>query len=208
MTKRAMFLAAGAITAIAGQAEALTPLSIDASQPLSEQTALAPFASASPSAFIAPDIDPASFGPSLSSRGPRLQCVPFARRESGVEIYGDAYTWWRQAQARYETQSAPAERAVMVMRGYANPNRGHVAVVRRIVNSRIVIVDHANWLNRGEITRNVAVRDVSPNNDWSQVQVWYIPGGHWGARTYDVQGFILSQARGAAAAPGAEAAIS
>ncbi len=45
---------------------------------------------------------------------------------------------------------------------------------------------------RGEITRDVPVRDVSPSGDWSQVQVWNVPGRHWGGRKYDVQGFILS----------------
>jgi hypothetical protein len=34
------------------------------------------------------------------------------------------------------------------------------------------------------------VLDVSPNNDWSQVRVWHIPGGHWGGRVYSVEGFI------------------
>ena len=67
------------------------------------------------------------------------------------------------------------------------------AGVREVVSERMVIVDHANWLNHGEITRDVPVRDVSANNDWSEVQVWYVPGHHWGGRTYNVQGFILNQ---------------
>ena len=92
----------------------------------------------------------------------------------------------------------------MVMRGWRNPNRGHVAVVKEIVSERMIIVDHANWLNTGEITRDVPVRDVSPNNDWSQVQVWNVTGEHWGGRTYNVQGFILNiadDAKKTAAAP-------
>jgi hypothetical protein len=122
----------------------------------------------------------------------RLQCVPFARREAGVEIYGNANTWWRQAAGVYETTAEPSEGSVMVLRGYATANRGHVAVVRETVSSRLIIVDHANWLNGGEITRDVPIRDVSEAGDWSEVQVWHVPGRHWGGRTYNVQGFILN----------------
>lgn len=122
----------------------------------------------------------------------RLQCVPFARRESGVELYGNANTWWRQAQGVYETTEKPEEGAVLVLHGYASDARGHVAVVREVVSSRLIIVDHANWLNGGEITRDVPIRDVSEAGDWSQVQVWHVPGRHWGGRTYNVQGFILN----------------
>jgi hypothetical protein len=122
----------------------------------------------------------------------RLQCVPFARRESGVEIYGNANTWWGQAQQRYETTQTPQEGGVLVLEGYATTNRGHVAVVKEVVSPRLIIVDHANWLNRGEITRDVPVMDVSEAGDWSEVRVWYVPGRHWGGRTYNVQGFILN----------------
>jgi hypothetical protein len=51
-------------------------------------------------------------------------------------------------------------------------------------------VNHANWLNHGEISLNVPVADVSPNNDWSEVRVWYIPNAQWGARVYQADGFI------------------
>jgi hypothetical protein len=120
------------------------------------------------------------------------QCVPYARKESGVELYGDASTWWRQARQQFETGASPAEGAVLVLRGYSDPRRGHVAVVREVVSERMIVVDHANWLNGGEITRNVPIRDVSAAGDWSQVQVWNLVGEHWGGRTYNVQGFILN----------------
>lgn len=119
-----------------------------------------------------------------------LQCVPFARRLSGIEIYGDAHTWWRQAAGRYPRSSSPAPGSVMVLQGYRNANRGHVAVVTHVDSSRLVRVDHANWLNGGEISVGVPVLDVSPNNDWSEVRVWHVPGGHWGGRVYQGQGFI------------------
>ena len=125
----------------------------------------------------------------VSGRAP-LQCVPFAREQSGIEIYGNANTWWGQAAGRYPRSNSPAPGSVLVMRGYNNPHRGHVAVVTQVVSSRIILVDHANWLNRGEISTNVPVADVSPNNDWSEVRVWYIPSRQWGARVYRANGFI------------------
>jgi hypothetical protein len=120
----------------------------------------------------------------------RLQCVPFARQASGIQIFGDANTWWRQAAGRYPRSSSPAPGAVLVMRGYRDPGRGHVAVVTEVVSSRLIRVDQANWLNDGEISVGVPVMDVSPDNDWSEVHVWYIPAGHWGGRVYLVEGFI------------------
>jgi hypothetical protein len=119
-----------------------------------------------------------------------IHCVPFARNASGVEIYGDANTWWRQSEGRYPRSNSPAFGSVFVIRGYNNPGRGHVSVVTHIDSSRLIRVDHANWLNGGEISRGVPVLDVSPNNDWSEVRVWHIPGDHWGGRTYHAEGFI------------------
>ena len=29
---------------------------------------------------------------------PYLQCVPYARQVSGIRIFGDAHTWWDQAE--------------------------------------------------------------------------------------------------------------
>lgn len=141
--------------------------------------------------------------PKVYRMSARLQCVPYARMESGVEIRGDAVTWWRQAAGKYERIRSPETGSVIVMRGYRNPNKGHVAVVRHVLSDRSIIVDHANWLNSGEITVNVPVVDVSPRNDWSQVRVWHIPTQTWGMRVYNVQGFIRApeQAPGSGGAP-------
>lgn len=128
--------------------------------------------------------------PRVTDARANLQCVPFARNASGVEIYGNANTWWARAEGRYPRSGLPAAGAVLVVRGYYGPGRGHVAVVREVVSDRILRVDHANWLNNGEISVGVPVLDVSPENDWSQIKVWHIPGGHWGGRVYHVQGFI------------------
>ena len=143
----------------------------------------------------AEDNDPpeALAAPKMMRVRARLQCVPYARDASGVDIRGNANTWWRQASGRFERSKEPDKGAVIVMRGYNNPNRGHVAVVREVLSQRSILIDHANWLNSGEITVNVPVVDVSPNNDWSQVRVWHIPTQSWGVRVYNVQGFILPQ---------------
>lgn len=129
--------------------------------------------------------------PRVVDRGERLQCVPFAREESGVEIYGDAHTWWAKADGRYERESEPEEGAVMVLKGYKRSDRGHVAVVKSIESDREIVINHANWLNDGKIYLDQPVLDVSEDNDWTQVRVWYAPGGQYGARIYDVEGFIL-----------------
>ncbi|MEZ6022519.1 MAG: CHAP domain-containing protein [Hyphomonadaceae bacterium] len=131
-----------------------------------------------------------SSGARVTDPAARLQCVPFARNASGIEIYGDANTWWVQAAGRYPRSHHPAEGAVLVLEGYNNPGRGHVAVVTAIEGARVIRVDHANWLNNGEVSVDVPVLDVSPDNDWSEVRVWHIPGGHWGGRVYQAQGFI------------------
>lgn len=128
--------------------------------------------------------------PAVVRTYPRLQCVPFAREASGIQIYGNANTWWRQAAGRYERSQSPDVGAVIVMRGYRTTRRGHVAVVTAIRNPREIVVDHANWLNKGEVTVNTPMLDVSEDNDWSRVRVWHIPSGNWGARVYSVQGFI------------------
>lgn len=147
---------------------------------------------AHPSAPPAPDVSRvAPVAPRIADAHANLQCVPFVRLHTGVQIFGDANTWWRQAAGRYPRSGLPAEGAVLVVKGYQTDARGHVAVVRRILSDRQIVVDHANWLNGGEITVDVPVFDVSPANDWSQVRVWHVPGGHWGGRVYEVEGFIF-----------------
>ncbi len=144
-----------------------------------------------------------SLAPRIVDPGAQLQCVPYARAHSGVQIFGDANTWWRQAAGRYPRSGTPAEGAVLVVKGYQTDARAHVAVVRRILSDRHIVVDHANWLNGGEISVDVPVLDVSPENDWSQVRVWHVPGRHWGGRIYTVQGFIFPMGGLLTSAPGA-----
>ena len=124
----------------------------------------------------------------VTARAP-LQCVPFARRHVKISLRGDAWTWWNGARGRYDRGSRPRPGAVLVLKRRGN-SRGHVAVVTRVAGPREIIVDHANWLNRGRIHLGTPVRDVSPNNDWSAVRVWYTPGRSWGRTAYPAYGFI------------------
>lgn len=125
----------------------------------------------------------------------KLQCVPYARDASNIKIRGNAWTWWGQAAKKYRRGSRPAAGAVMVMSKTRRLRYGHVAVVRAVLSSREILVDHANWLNRGRIHRNSRVKDVSRNNDWSIVKVWYGPGNVWGRRSYPIYGFIYDGGR-------------
>lgn len=133
--------------------------------------------------------DDADSGPALVG-GTRLQCVPYARAHSSVDIHGDAYTWWEKAAGLYDRSTSPVDGAIMVLKNYAGRHHAHVAVVRRMISPREIRIDHANWLNDGAIYVNDPVLDVSPDNDWSEVKVWNIRSGSWGTRVYAVQGFI------------------
>lgn len=125
-----------------------------------------------------------------------LQCVPFARAESGVAIHGNAKTWWAQAADDYERGTEPRPGAVMAFAGTRGMPYGHVAVVKKIVGEREILIDHANWSpihgRRGQIERDARVVDVSDAGDWSAVRVWYAPIGDLGRRVNPVQGFIYA----------------
>jgi surface antigen len=128
---------------------------------------------------------------------PYLQCVPYARQVSGIRIYGDAHTWWDQAEGRYARGHRPRIGAVMAFRPYGNMRLGHVAAVSRILDSRTVLLKHANWSpingRRGQIEDDVRAIDVSPDNDWSEVRVWYAPIGAMGGTHWPLDGFIYNR---------------
>ena len=119
-----------------------------------------------------------------------LQCVPYARNLSNIQIRGNAWTWWDQADGRYPRSGQPKAGSVMVLKRKNANNLGHVAYVEEIVDSRTVIVSHANWLNQGRLHNHAPVIDVSENNDWSAVRFWNTEGGHFGGNTYHPYGFI------------------
>lgn len=126
-----------------------------------------------------------------------LECVPYARSTSGIQIYGDAHTWWAQARERYATGHSPRVGAVLAIRPFNNSRLGHVATVSRIVDSRTILLSHANWSSPGQIERNVTALDVSPDNDWSQVRIWYGPSQALGTTHWPVAGFIYNAKPGA-----------
>jgi surface antigen len=120
-----------------------------------------------------------------------LQCVPYAREVSHIELSGNAFLWWAEAAGRYDRGSMPVEGAVLNFRAIGRMPLGHVAVVTGIIDSRTILVTQANWV-RGTITNDVTMQDVSPNNDWTQVQVELGDSSTWGA-AYPTYGFIYNK---------------
>lgn len=122
-----------------------------------------------------------------------VQCVPYARGLSGIEIYGDAHTWWDKAQPRYTRGYMPQPGSVLVLARTEKMRHGHVAVVRRVIHSRLIEVAHSNWGSDFETRRitydAMRVEDISPNNDWSQVRFWNYQIGSFGL-PYAARGFI------------------
>ena len=131
-----------------------------------------------------------------------LECVPYARQVSGIQIYGDAWTWWNQAAGRYARGNTPRAGAVMAFVPHGSMRLGHVAAVSKVIDSRTVLLRHANWSpiegRRGQIENDVRAVDVSPANDWSEVRVWYAPLGDLGTTAWPVSGFIYPNGRGVA----------
>lgn len=134
---------------------------------------------------------PAAASPLLDYVG---ECVPFARAASGVEIYGDAWSWWDKAAGRYRRGHVPREGAVIVFARSPRLPLGHVAVISRVIDDRVVMVTHANWSRingvRGHVEQDVTLTDVSAAGDWSQVRVWYRDSDGLGSTAYPVSGFI------------------
>ena len=126
---------------------------------------------------------------SKRARGQRVWCVPFARDLSGVELRGNAGTWWGQARGLYPRGKQPRVGAVMAFASTGKLPMGHVAVVSDVVSDRQVRIDHANW-QRNKVTLRQNVVDISPANDWSLVRVESVPGTL--GRPYPVNGFIYN----------------
>jgi surface antigen len=190
----ALALMAMPATASAGIFDFLSPHSTDTSQPDKDtatdstpsDTSLGEVSDTAPQpAAAATDV-----APSIEWPLHHLYCVEYARVRSGLQIFGDAKTWWNSAKNIYDEFTAPVTNAVMVFSGSSRIKRGHVAVVTSIVSPREIIVDQANWQNHGEIDHNTPVLDVSRDNDWSEVRVWNVSTGQFGAHVYAISGFI------------------
>lgn len=100
----------------------------------------------------------------------RIWCVPFARAVSGIEIHGDARTWWTRAGEDYPKGRVPVAGSVLTFRSTSRIPLGHVAVVSEVIGPREILVDQANWVTN-RITTDTRVVDVSRQNDWSAVRV-------------------------------------
>ncbi|AIT06788.1 chap [Sphingomonas taxi] len=138
------------------------------------------------------------------------QCAPYAREISGIDLHGNANTWWGQAAGRYERGHAPKVGAVLAFQSTRRMRVGHVAMVSQVVSDREVLLTHANWSRPGGIERNVRAIDVSAAGDWSEVKVWYGPNGGLGTSSYPTNGFIYSghaPAIDTDAAPASDAAV-
>lgn len=120
------------------------------------------------------------------------QCAPYARTISGIEIRGNANTWWGQAAGRYARGHAPKVGAVLAFASTSRMRLGHVAMVSEVVSGREVLLTHANWSRRGGVERDVRAIDISENGDWSLVKVWYGPQGDLGTSAYPTKGFIYA----------------
>ena len=125
-----------------------------------------------------------------------ISCVPFARIASGIELKGNAANWWDAAAGVYARGQQPEGGSVLNFRATGGMRLGHVAVVTRVVNSREIEIDHANWwgpgASKGGVSRGVPVVDVSEHNDWSAVRVGLGHTGGFGS-VYPTYGFIYDR---------------
>lgn len=126
-----------------------------------------------------------------------IQCAPFARMFSGIQLFGAAASWWNQAVGKYLRGNTPEIGAVMVFKAIGSMRSGHVATVTDIVSDRVIKITHANWSvingRRGQVERDVTVVDASPQGDWSRVKVWFAPIQKVGNTAYPVNGFIYKK---------------
>ena len=126
-------------------------------------------------------------GSSLSERS--VECAPYAREVTGIQLFGDAASWWDGAAGRYARSSEPSAGAVLVFRRSSRLPAGHVSVVARLQSGREILVTQANWVH-GRVARSEPVVDVSLGNDWSAVRVWWEPANQLGSTVYPTFGFV------------------
>jgi hypothetical protein len=121
-----------------------------------------------------------------------MECAPFARAVSGVDLKGPAADWWWAAAGRYTRTSTPVVGSVLTFRRTSRLPDGHAAVVSRLVSTREIRVTQANWVH-SRVTDDMPVIDISERNDWTLVRVWWPPSGQLGSRHYPTWGFITPE---------------
>jgi surface antigen len=122
-----------------------------------------------------------------------ISCVPFAREETGIEVTGNAVDWWHRAAGIYARGNQPEIGSVLNFRANSHMALGHVAAVKQIIDSRHLVIDHANWAHPGSVSRGIDVVDVSADNDWTLVRVELGHTGEYGS-IYPTYGFIYARA--------------
>jgi len=120
-----------------------------------------------------------------------IQCVAFAKQDAGIVIAGNARDWWYNAQGVYQRGRAPEVGSVLSFQENGRMPLGHVAVVSGVQDSRTILIDQSHW-GRSGITRDIAVKDVSENNDWTAVRVQLGHGEAYGS-IYPTHGFIYAR---------------
>jgi len=123
-----------------------------------------------------------------SAGGHVIQCVAFAKQDAGIVIAGNARDWWYNAEGLYQRGRNPEVGSVLSFQENGRMPLGHVAVVSGVQDSRTISIDQSHW-NSGGITRDIQVKDVSENNDWSAVRVQLGHAGAFGS-IYPTHGFI------------------
>jgi hypothetical protein len=120
-----------------------------------------------------------------------ISCVPYARSATGITVAGNAWQWWDNSAGTYQRGDVPEPGGVLAFRANGRMRLGHVAVVSKVVNSREIEIDQANWAGGG-IARGVPVVDVSENNDWTAVRVGLGSSDSFGS-IYPTYGFIYDR---------------
>lgn len=140
-----------------------------------------------------------------------ISCVPYARSVTGMEISGNGRDWWHNAAGRYARGQRPQVGSVLAWPGSGAMGSGHVAVVSRILNARLIEIDHANWggpgIRRGTIMRHVQVMDVSDDNSWTRVRVQVGWTAQNFGREYPTYGFIHNRPANSGLADAADVMI-
>ena len=130
-----------------------------------------------------------------------MSCVPYVRMVTGMQVFGNAHTWWGNAAGSYDRGHRPEPGSVLAFRASGGMVLGHVAVVQRVLSPREIEIEHSNWegpgIRKGQPLRDVSVIDVSERNDWTavRVEVGRASGSH--GRTYATHGFIHNRPDGA-----------
>jgi surface antigen len=126
--------------------------------------------------------------------GGGISCVPYARSITGMTISGNGRDWWHNAAGRYARGQRPEIGSILSFPSSGGMRSGHVAVVSRVVNGRMIEIDHANWggpgIRRGQVMRGVKVMDVSDDNSWTRVRVQVGWTAENFGREYPTHGFI------------------